>query len=337
VLGQQTRWSIEVIAVDDFSQDGSGALLDERAELDPRLSVVHLERTAGPGNARNVGLAKTTGEYVWFVDGDDLIAAGALDAVGSVLAESEPDVLLVDYEDLLPDGTRGPSGGTAMLRSASGRGLTLADAPRLIDLTMTAWSKLLRRDFLIGLAEPFRSGIHEDIPVTCAALLSGRIRALDLVCYRYRRSRPGSFMATSSIDHMAIFSAYAEVFGLVNKRAEAGDPIATPAVRSAVFERAISHYSAVLETGALRIPQAGRSSLVPGEYRRRFFDRMHADFLRFAPDSFRIPRTAKGVKLWLIKRGSRRLYELLAPLNRLRVAARGKLRPHDRGARASLP
>jgi CDP-glycerol glycerophosphotransferase len=337
VLGQQARPAIEVIAVDDFSQDGSGTLLDERAELDPRLSVVHLERTAGPGNARNVGLAKATGEYIWFVDGDDLIASGALDAVGTVLAESRPDVLLIDYEDLLPDGTCGPRAGPAILRSASGRQLTLADAPNLIDLTMTSWSKLLRRDFLLGLGEPFRAGIHEDIPVTCAALLCGQIRALDLVCYRYRRSRPGSFMATSSTDHMAIFDAYAEVFALMGKLVEAGDPVATPAVRSAVFERAISHYAAVLETAALPIPRAGRAWLVPRQYRRRFFERMHADFLRYAPDGFRVPRSAKGVKLWLIKRGSRRTYGLLSPLNRLRVTLRGKLRPHDRGARASLP
>ena len=50
--------------------------------------------------------------------------------------------------------------------------LSLPYWARGLILTMTAWSKLLRRDFLIGLDEPFRTGIHEDIPVTCAALLA---------------------------------------------------------------------------------------------------------------------------------------------------------------------
>src|SRR5690242_14931853 len=65
---QQPGWpagdtpSVEVIAVDDASQDGSGELLDERASRDTRLTVVRLARTGGPGNARNTGLARATGE-----------------------------------------------------------------------------------------------------------------------------------------------------------------------------------------------------------------------------------------------------------------------------------
>ena len=62
----------------------------------------------------------------------------------------------------------------ALLRSAPAGTFSLADAPQLIGLTMTAWSKVLRRDFLLGLGEPFSPGIHEDIPVTCAALLARR-------------------------------------------------------------------------------------------------------------------------------------------------------------------
>ena len=42
----------------------------------------------------------------------------------------------------------------------------------MINLTMTAWSKVLRREFLAGFGVRFPAGIHEDIPVTCAALPS---------------------------------------------------------------------------------------------------------------------------------------------------------------------
>src|SRR6185437_1404786 len=108
----------EVIAVDDASSDGSGELLDEMAKRDARLTVVHLDRTLGPGQARNIGLAKATGSYVWFVDGDDVIAAGATRAIAARLAEVSPDVLLVDYLNLLPDGTTAPSQGAGLLRSA---------------------------------------------------------------------------------------------------------------------------------------------------------------------------------------------------------------------------
>jgi len=319
--------AIEVIAVDDASPDGSGGLLDARAGLDPRLKVVHLAFNAGPGNARNVGLAQATGSYVWFVDGDDLLPAGALTSVAERLMRDWPDVLLIDYEERHPGGRCSPSPGRSLLRAAPPGTFSLADSPRVINLTMTSWSKLLRREFLMGLDEPFRAGIHEDITVTCAALLAGRLSALDRVCYCYRRSRPGSFMATTSTEHWGVFGAYEEVLGKMRKLSDSSDPVATPAVQSAVFERAIWHYSTVFDAGRRGIGRLSGSGLVPRPDRGRFFGRMHADFLRYRPANFSMPGGARGIKFRLIERGSYRAYELLEPVNRLRVGAMRRLRP----------
>jgi CDP-glycerol glycerophosphotransferase len=318
--------AIEVIAVDDASPDGSGRLLDARASLDPRLTVVHLAGNAGPGNARNVGLAQATGRYVWFVDGDDLLPPGALSSVAERLIRDWPDVLLINYEERFPGGRTGPNPGSSLLRTAPSGTFSLADAPRLINLTMTSWSKLLRREFLMGLNAPFRPGIHEDITVTCAALLAGRLSALDRVCYSYRRSRPGSFMAMTSSKHWGVFGAYEEVLDKIRKQSDSGDPVATPAVRSAIFERAIWHYSTVLDAGRRGIGRFGSSGLVPRRDRRRFFERMHADFLRYRPAHYAMPGGARGIKFRLIERGSYRTYELLEPVNRLRVGAARRLR-----------
>lgn len=329
--------AIEVIAVDDASPDGSGAVLDDRAGIDQRLTVIHLETNRGPGNARNVGLARAAGEYVWFVDGDDAIPSGAIAELAAALERDRPDVLLIDYEDRYPDGGTGPSPGTALLRSAPAGTFALADAPHLVGLTMTAWSKLFRREFLVGLREPFRAGIHEDIPVTCAALLAGRLAVLDRVCYSYRRSRAGSFMATTSSTHWGVFGAYAEVLDLVGKLSESGDPVATPAVRQAIFERAIWHFTTVLQTTGLGIGPAGRPGLVPRSERRRFFEQMHADFLRYRPAGYRLPPGARGAKFRLIERDAYWTYELLEPLNKLRVAAVRWLRGAARKPRPTAP
>jgi CDP-glycerol glycerophosphotransferase len=324
ILDNGADVAIEVIAVDDASPDGCGALLDERARTDQRLTVVHLDQTSGPGNARNVGLAHAAGEYVWFVDGDDLLPPGALATVGGALAADSPDVLLFDYQNLYPDGGTGPSYGTALLRAAPAGVFTLADAPELVELTMTSWSKVLRRDFLIGLDQPFGSGIHEDVPVTCAALLAGRLAALTAICYSYRRSRRGSFMATTSSGHAAIFASYCEVFDLLAKRVAAADPVATPAVQVAVFERAIWHYAAVLQSGGLGLGRIGRPGLVPRSERRAFFRRMHADFVAHRPAGYRRPPGARGAKFALIESDAYWTYEVLEPVNRLRIALRGR-------------
>ena len=319
VLGEPT--DVEVIAVDDASPDGSGELLDERARADSRLRVVHLDRNGGRGNARNIGLASARGQYVWFVDGDDKLPPGAISAVSARLARDQPDVLLIDYAEFRSAGQSRPSTGGALLRAAPQGSFSLAQQPQLVNLTMTSWSKLLRREFLIALDEPFRPGIHEDIPVTCAALFAGRLSALGEVCYLYRTGRPGAAMS-SSAGQDAVFGAYHEVLQKLAKLTEAGDQVATPAVRSAVFERAIWHYAAVLGTTGPGIGPVGAGGLVRRADRKRFFSRMHADFIGYQPDGYQFPSGPRGAKLRLIQRNAYLTYELLEPLNRLRVAAR---------------
>ena len=60
---------VEFIVVDDASPDRSGAILATRH--DPRLTVIRSSTTVGPGRARELGAKEATGEYLWFVDGDD--------------------------------------------------------------------------------------------------------------------------------------------------------------------------------------------------------------------------------------------------------------------------
>jgi len=302
ILGQAPD-GLEVIAVDDASPDGSGKILDARAAEDPRLRVLHLAGNAGPGNARNAGLAEATGEYVWFVDGDDMLADGALAAVTARLGQDRPDVLLIDYEELWPGGGTRPGPGRALLRAAPAGVFTLAERPQLLQLTMTSWSKVIRRGFLAGLGVAFPEGIHEDVPLTCAMLLGAqRIGALARVCYRYRRARPGAFMVARSSGQTRILGSYERVFAL----ASAADPAPAPQVQAALFDRAIWHYTTVLP-------------LVPRTERRRYFRRMHEDFVRYRPAAYRRPAGARGVKFALVERNAYWTYTALEPVNKLRV------------------
>ena len=326
--------SLEVIAVDDASPDGCGALL--AARHDPRLRVLTTATALGPGPARDLGAKEATGEYVWFVDGDDELADGALAAVAGALARLRPDVLVVDFENLYPDGSVSPSGGARYLRGAAeplrgsaaeplrgsaaeplrgGETGTLAGHPALIHLTMTAWSKVFRRDFLAGLGVSFGSAgpaPHEDVPVTALTLLTAqRIGVLDRVCYRYRRARRGSYLATASDANFNIFGSYRLVFNYLAERAELRAPV-TPAVYAAVFERAIWHYTTLLP-------------LVPRHRRREFFHLMSADFRRWRPDGFRFPPGPRGVKFRLTARDAYWAYALLDPPNRLRVRLRSEM------------
>ncbi|AZM64719.1 MULTISPECIES: glycosyltransferase family 2 protein [unclassified Streptomyces] len=72
----------EVVAVDDCSTDGSAGLLDRLAAEDPRVRVIRLPvNSGGCGTPRNTGLDAVTAPYVMFLDSDDVLPPGAVDAL----------------------------------------------------------------------------------------------------------------------------------------------------------------------------------------------------------------------------------------------------------------
>lgn len=69
----QNYTDFEILLVDDGSTDGSGLLCDEYVLRDSRIRVFH-KKNGGVSSARNVGLENAEGEWVMFVDSDDLLA-----------------------------------------------------------------------------------------------------------------------------------------------------------------------------------------------------------------------------------------------------------------------
>ena len=68
----QTYNNLEIIVIDDGSKDQTAEILDDYQKRDSRIIVVHKEN-GGVSSARNNGLDIATGDYISFVDGDDLI------------------------------------------------------------------------------------------------------------------------------------------------------------------------------------------------------------------------------------------------------------------------
>ena len=92
-VGRQTFRDFEVVAVDDGSTDGSGEILDAYAANFP-LRRIH-QANGGASRARNVGLAAVLGEYVMFVDADDIVHPHLLE--WAVEAIGDHDYVAYDY------------------------------------------------------------------------------------------------------------------------------------------------------------------------------------------------------------------------------------------------
>ena len=142
---------LEIIVIDNGSTDRSGSICDIYANEYANFSVYHIENH-GVGSARNFGLSKARGEFIYFVDSDDYL-------VGNLFAEFEdkltPDLdLLVfsyynSFEQEMTEKNRTkkilPYNGSYDKYDFS----KIFKDLFLSDMLYTVWNKLYRREFLI--------------------------------------------------------------------------------------------------------------------------------------------------------------------------------------------
>lgn len=93
----QTYEKFELILVDDGSPDNSGKICDEYAEKDKRIKVIHKEN-GGVSSARNMGLDNANGEYITFVDSDDIVDKQYLELMYNKLVEKSADLCFCHFD-----------------------------------------------------------------------------------------------------------------------------------------------------------------------------------------------------------------------------------------------
>ena len=95
VLGQ-TMGDFELICVDDGSTDDTWAIVEERAQRDGRVAALR-QANAGPGAARNAGLERACGRYVYCLDADDYLECDMLASCVKALDDAQADMALVAF------------------------------------------------------------------------------------------------------------------------------------------------------------------------------------------------------------------------------------------------
>lgn len=305
----QSFGDFELIAVDDRSPDDCGAILDEAARGDERIRVLHLPENVGLGRARNAGLEVATGEYVIFLDSDDTLTPGLLQAVDQRLrAGEDPDILVYDYARTYADG-RVVRANSAPVFARSGPAVfDLDQRPDLLELLMVVWNKAYRRDFVTEQGLTFPAGYYEDTPWTFPALLAaGRITLLDQVGVHYRqREEGGNILATASRKHFDVFDQYDRVFAFLDSRPD------LDRWRPVVYGRMLHHLNTVVSKPG-RIP--------PGD-RREYFRRAAEHCARLRPAGYRPPAGADGVRTELLSNGRYTTYQAVRALARTRRVLR---------------
>ena len=95
ILGQSYR-DLEIILVDDGSQDSSGKICEQLAAEDGRVKVIR-QANSGVSAARNAGLDAANGEYITFADSDDYMSPGMIRRLYEILRENGAGISSCEY------------------------------------------------------------------------------------------------------------------------------------------------------------------------------------------------------------------------------------------------
>jgi len=192
------RDRLEVIAVDDGATDGAGEQLDILARYWKNLHVVHQNNSGGPSRPRNVGLARATGRFVFFLDADDYLGPEALERMVGLADAHEADVVACRRKGVGGRKEHGPavvklrhSGLTAEVFDSAVRRSPLLQDWTPILVASADCKNLYRMAFLTRLSLRFQEDIHfgEDYMFGAACVKHGKVVMVDdYDCY-YDRLR----------------------------------------------------------------------------------------------------------------------------------------------------
>jgi len=193
-LQNQTMGDFEVILVDDGSQDGTHDIAQAFCEKDERFRIVRQENQ-GLGPARNTGIKHARGEYLTFVDSDDLVPARAYDQMVRSLDASGSDMVSGDARRFNDLGVR--ESYVHKEPFATERiGTHVREFPPLA-LDRMAWNKVIRRSYWDEQGFEFPPIMYEDYPVTIKLhVLASKVDVLSSPVYYWREREGGELSIT---------------------------------------------------------------------------------------------------------------------------------------------
>lgn len=176
----QTYPNFEIIIVNDGSSDSTGMICESYAEKDKRIRILY-QKNKGLGAARNTGLENSLGDYITFIDGDDIIHPQYLEILYDGLQNFDADISVCNYEK-----------GKLDIRFCKKRFLDYKtyeiEKPELINKMynehpfITVWAKLYSKSVITS-KFPTR-GIGEDVAFNSKTYLNARkVLYFDLPLY----------------------------------------------------------------------------------------------------------------------------------------------------------
>ena len=195
-LQAQTLTEWELIAVDDGSPDNSGAICDEYAKNDSRITVIHKENGGAP-SARNTAIPQARGEYLYFVDSDDWAEPTMFEDMYKMAKENNAQLVVAGYYiDTYYSDTEFYSQEQALPTKVFANQREFREyAHNMFDknLLYTPWNKLFERKYIMDNDIRFRNTFWDDFPFNLDVVRDvERVVLMEDKYYHFMRARADS-------------------------------------------------------------------------------------------------------------------------------------------------
>ncbi|WP_052752454.1 glycosyltransferase family 2 protein [Tatumella morbirosei] len=206
-ITSQTLSNIQIIFVDDASSDLTTQIIQKYCEHDDRYTLLVNESNYGAGYSRNRGLDYAKGEYIIFLDDDDLYNENILSESYHRAIENNADIV-VFRSDIIDDQNGNISSAEwtiahDMLPKEKTFNASQVTGNFFRSFIWWAWDKLIRRELILTSGLKFQ-GIRttNDLYFVCAIMLQARsITILDEVLISHRENRTGSLSNTRELSY----------------------------------------------------------------------------------------------------------------------------------------
>jgi hypothetical protein len=194
----QTYQNIEVIVVNDGSKDGTAAVIDRYAARDHRVKAIHKEN-GGVTSARLRGLAEATGDWIGFVDGDDLVEPDMYERLLENARKYDADISHCGYRMVFPSRVDYYYNTGKLVQQDHAAGLRDLIEGRFVEPGLVM--KLYRRELFTGLEMHMDRSIriNEDLLMNYWLFRASRKSVYEDFCPYHYVLRPGS-AATSKLN-----------------------------------------------------------------------------------------------------------------------------------------
>lgn len=203
----QCKSNIEIIVLDDQSTDDSFDLLCSYVSSSGYpIRILQHPRNGGLSAARNTLAAEATGEYLWFLDSDDVLADHAISQLYEITERHNPDLIICDFEIWRPGlDSKLQKKKELHVSSFFGRANCLSNNPVMLFQgiyatgKLHAWSKIAKRHlWLNGVRFPEGRYFEDMYTTPRLALMASNFYYSNKVWLRYRQ-RDGSILAQFNI------------------------------------------------------------------------------------------------------------------------------------------